>query len=86
MFLAVKFRLAVLGWKNMPGAEDGAGRGLVGCVSDGGGKGAVGVYSSVFGTGGSLLEGAILEIPAYRELFGHSHNPNCGRTCSLLHV
>lgn len=48
----------------MSGAEGSAGMGLVVCVSDGGGKGAVGVYSRVFGTRGSLLEGAILEIPA----------------------
>lgn len=86
LFLAVRFRLAVLGWEKMSGAEDGADMGLVGCVSDGRGKGDVGVYSGVFGTMGSLLEGAILEIPAYRELFGHSHKPNCGRTWSLTHV
>lgn len=36
----VRFKLAVVGWENMSGAEDGAGMGLAGYVSDGGGKGA----------------------------------------------
>lgn len=86
LFLSVRFKLVVVGWKDVSGAEDGAGMGLVGYVSDGGGKGAVGLYSRVFGSRESLLQGAILEIPAYRELFGHSHKPNCGRTWSLMHM